>query len=491
MARPLRCLVVGGGISGLAAAHRLAELSRERDRPMQITLLEAQDRLGGLIDTQRRDGWLFEGGPDAFVSEKPWAIQLCKRLGIAEELIGTRPGGRSFIVCRGRLTEVPAGWYLLAPVGVSALLRAPFLSWRGKLRIACEPCVPPRRAQGDESVGSFIRRRFGREALARVGEPMIGGIYAADPERLSLQATLPQFVELEREFGSVTAGLRAGSRRPEDALREASGPRYSLFVSFRDGVQRLVQALVASMPEVAVRTGSSVVGIERAEGWRVRLTGGDRIDADALCLALPAPQAAAVVRGAAPALAEELAGIPYASVATINLAFRQHDVPRAIAGFGFVVPAIERRRIIGCTFSSSKFPGRAPEGMALIRAFLGGGAGPGICDMPETTIEQAVRDELRALLGLRAAPCAVSVRRYRQALPQYEVGHLSRVERIEAHAARYPGLFLSGNGYHGLGIPDCVRQAERAALRLADFRQHTATGTGAHVQSETTTGGCP
>jgi oxygen-dependent protoporphyrinogen oxidase len=461
------CVVIGGGISGLAAAHRLCERSREHAVPIRITLVEAAGRLGGLIDTQRHGGFLSEGGPDAFVSEKPWGVALCRRLGMAGELISTNPGGRSFIVCRGRLAAVPAGWYLVAPTGISALVRAPFLSWRGKLRLAREPFIPPRRDGGDESVADFIRRRFGQELLERVGEPMIGGIYAADPERLSLQATFPRFQQMEREHGSVAAGLLARTPQAGEDVRGASGPRYSLFLSFKDGVQRLVEALIAAMPEVALRTGSRVVRLERADGWRAQLEGGESLRADAVCVALPAPQASGLLAQADSELSGELARISYVSAATVSMAFRETDLPRPIAGFGFVVPAIERRQIIGCTLSSNKFPGRAPEGMVLARAFLGGAAE--LAQTPEPVLAQAVQEELRVLLGIAASPCKVWVRRHRYALPQYEVGHLARVERIERLASAQPGLFLTGNGYRGLGIPDCIHQAELVADRLIDL----------------------
>lgn len=479
---PRRVLVIGGGISGLATAHRLAELSRSRELGLSITLLEARERLGGTIETQRRGGFLLEAGPDAFLAEKPWATELCQRLGIADQLIETQPAyRRSFIVRQGRLMPVPAGWFLLAPARWQTLFEATMLSWPGRLRMALEPLIPPRRHEADESLGAFVRRRFGREALERIGQPMIGGIYTADPDRLSLQATMPRFAEMERSHGSVLRALRSRAQYAERATAAASGPRYQLFVTLRGGMQTLIEALERRMPEVSLRRRALVTRIDA--GWTVTLQGGETLAAEALCLALPAQAAAGVVDRAAPSLAKDLAGIPYESVATVHMAFRVADVPRPLDGFGFVAPAVERRKLIGCTFTSMKFPGRAPDAAVLLRAFVGGALHRPMFDLDDGAMIRMVRGELRDLLGIHAEPMFSAVHRFRQAMPQYHVGHLKRLEAIDVKLARHPGLFVTGNGYRGIGIPDCVHQGERVAERMVEYlmppREGSPTTTGA------------
>lgn len=465
----MNVVVVGGGISGLAAAHRLAELSREKRLELKTTLLEAQQRFGGLIETQRDGEFLLEGGPDAFLAEKPWAVELCRRLGIESELIQTeRQDRRSAIVHRGKLIPVPEGVYLLAPVGLKALLATSVLTLRGKLRVACEPFVPAAGADGDESVAQFVRRRFGAQALEWIAGPMLAGITAADPESLSARAVLPRFVELEQRFGSVSRGLLAGGNGIPGAGR-AGGARYALFVTLRGGMERLVEALSRSMPEVEMRTGAAVARMERqGSGWQIFLEDGSCLQADQVCLALPPHRAAALLRPVAASAAEELSAIRSESVVTVNLAFWKEDLPRKLQGFGFVVPAAEGRRMIGCSFSSVKFAGRAPADSVLLRVFLGGALDRSAIELEDHSLMQMVRQDLRELLGIAAPPLRVLVRRYPQAMPQYEVGHLERVERIEQAMRAVPGLHLAGSGYRGVGIPDCIRQAERAAEQIVE-----------------------
>jgi oxygen-dependent protoporphyrinogen oxidase len=471
---PPRVVIIGGGISGLSVAHRLVELSRGERRPLDIAVLESQCRFGGVIETVEREGFVLEGGPDAFLAEKPWARDLCRRVGLEHELIGTqRECRRSFIVQRGKLVPVPEGFYLIAPSSLPAVFHLPFLSWRGRLRMACEPFVPARAHGQDESVGGFIRRRFGREALARIGQPMIAGIYTADPDRLSLQATMPAFQAMERRYGSVIRALRARASNGQPvAARPAqqggtSGPRYGLFLSLRRGMGSLVEALLREMPGVALHASSPVTRIAPSgRVWEVTFHAGRTLHADLLCLALPADKAAALLAPCAPDLARQLAGIPYESVATVNLGFRRAELPQAPAGFGFVVPASERRRLVGCTCSSAKFPGRAPQGMVLLRAFVGGALHRELFHLDDAAMTRMVREELRELLGIRADPVVAAVHRYPHAMPQYHVGHLARVAAVEETLQRHPGLFLVGNGFRGLGLPDCIRHAEQTAERM-------------------------
>ncbi len=456
----------------MAAAHRLAELSRERGLGLSITLLEQAGRLGGLLETRAQDGFVMEGGADAFLTDSPWAMELCRRVGLAEELVETNSASRRSFILRGeRLVPVPEGFYLVAPARAGACWRAPGLNWIGKARMALEPLIPPRQDDADESAADFIRRRFGRQALERIGKPMVGGIYTADLARLSARAALPRLVEMERGYGSVARGLRLsrnGAGSAAAGAEKASGPRYGLFMTLRGGMSRLIDALAARMPEVSVRTGAGVARVERwGAGWAVALEGGETLEADAILLAVPADRAAELLRAAAPELAGELSAVEYESAVIVNLAYREADLPRPLAGFGFVSDDA-RSPVVGCTFSSVKFPGRAPAGRALLRCFLGGALHPGVEEWDDRLLASAAMDAVRKAAGITAQPALTWVRRHRRAMPQYHVGHLERIQTIERLARAQPGLYLAGNGYRGIGIPDCIHQAEQAAELLAD-----------------------
>ena len=461
-----RIVIVGGGISGLAAAHRLCELGRGQGRELEITLLEAKDRFGGVISTEVKDGFLLEGGPDCFLSEKPWALDLCRRLGLEEEVIETRRNFRqSFIYRKGKLVPVPQGFYLTVPSRMTAFLESDLFTWRGKLRMACEFFIPPRRHNGDESIAGFVRRRFGREALERAAQPMIAGIYTGDPEKLSLQATMPRFREMEHRYGSLIRAYRKSTQAVRENIESASGPRYGLFLSLKAGMGSLVQTLIRGMPGVSLRTSASVAQISRAQNWIISLKDGSVLEADRLCLALPAPNAARLLNDVDPEIARALAGISYESVAAVHCVFRKQDIPE-LKGFGFVVPARENRKIVGCTFSAVKFAGRCPDDFFLIRAFVGGALHPGLFELDDERMKRLVIEELRALLGILSDPVLVSIARHPESMPQYYVGHLERVRQIEHRAGQFPGLYLTGNAFRGIGIPDCIHAAERTAEKI-------------------------
>ncbi len=466
-----KVIIVGGGISGLATAYRLCELSRQTDEPLEITLVEASTRLGGVIETHSRDGFLLEGGPDSFISEKPAAQELSKRLGIATELLGTNDTfRRAFIYKKGKLVAIPEGFYLIAPSQIRAFLMTPLLGLRTKLRMGWEFFIPRRKIIEDESVASFVRRRFGETLLREVAQPMIGGIYTADPELLSLEATLPQFLDFERRYGSVIKGLFARkAERSGMATQAASGPRYSLFLSYKEGMETLVKTLSERMPEVQFKFSSPVARIQYSKGWKVALQSGASLEADAVCVALPAHQAARILAVTAPWLAGSLTSIPYESVATVNLAYRRQDIPHHLGGFGFVVPAISGRKIVACSFSSIKFAGRAPEGGVLVRAFVGGALHREVYALDDQAMERIVREELRHYLGIEQAPLFSSIMRYPYTMPQYQVGHLNLVKAIRLKLTAFPGLYLAGNAYQGIGVPDCVKGAELAAESMYHF----------------------
>jgi len=451
--------VIGAGIAGLAAAHRLEELGAD------WTLFEGSERLGGVISSSRRDGFLLEHGPDSFLTEKPAALELCRQLGLGDEVLGTSPEHRrSFVARGGRLVPVPDGFYLVAPVRPAAFLASPLFSWSGKLRMMAEPFVPARRAPGDESVADFVRRRFGREALDRAGQPMLAGIYSGDAEELSIAATMPRFVAWEKEYGSVLRGLR----RRAAAARSAGGPRYSLFATLRNGMGTLVDALVSRLDAARLLAGTRVTSVIRnpAGGWTVTLSSGGSLPFDALILAVPAYAAAALVAGGLPGLAGLLGELRYESVATVNFGFRARDVAHPLDGFGFVVPRTENTPLVGCSFSSRKFAGRAPEGAVLLRAFLGGAFGRGVLDRDDQELVGTARTVLERYLGIKGKPLFEALSRYPRAMVQYRIGHGDLCRRIRAAADAAGGLRLCGGAYGGVGIPDCIADARAAAENI-------------------------
>ncbi len=456
--------MIGGGIAGLAAAYRLRELAAAREFPLDVQLLERSARCGGALETIRRDGFVIETGADSFLSEKVAAAELAQRLGLGAELIPTREIYRKTCVVRaGRLVEIPAGFSLLAPAHLGPVFRSALFSPLGKLRIAMEPFVAARTSDEDESLDSFVTRRLGREVLERVAQALAGGIYTADPKRLSMQATMPRFVEMERAHGSVVKGMRAAEQMRASKSSEVSGARWSMFLSFRNGMATLPEILVARLG-AAIRKGSDVVGMSRnGDAWRLALAGGESIDADAVICAAPAYAAARIVATIAPAAAKMLGEISYASSATVNLTYRESDFDGPPRAFGFVVPASENRRIIAGSFSSFKFEGRAPAGAILARAFVGGEMSRDMMSLSDDEMVAAVRDEFRELLGVSVAPGFTEVRRWPDSMPQYEVGHLARVAEIEHATAEIPAFAIAGAAYRGVGIPDCIRSGEDAA----------------------------
>jgi protoporphyrinogen/coproporphyrinogen III oxidase len=513
-----RVVVIGGGVSGLAAAHRLLELREaaglrgDGNRPPpKVLLVEATGRVGGTVRTTRREGFLLEGGPDSFISEKPAVVELARRLGLSDRLIGTNDAHRrSFVVRNGQLRPTPEGFHLLAPARLWPFVTTDIFTWRGKARMALDLLLPRRTAgeEKDESLASFVRRRFGQEALERMAQPMVGGIYTADPERLSLRATMPRFLDMEREHRSLILALRRQARSQNgNHTQGASGARYGLFLSFDEGTQVLTDALAARLSPGALMLDTRVEAIQRRSGtqagtrgltpehasgeqmqrersgdlrrsgeagtgrggWLVRLASGETIAADAVCIALPAHAAAHLLAGLDAELAAELEAIPYASTATVNLAYKRTTIPHALDGFGFVVPYIERRATLACTFSSVKFAGRAPDGHALLRAFVGGALQPEMFALDEDEMTAAVRRDLRDLLGIEEPPLFAHVEKWPRSMAQYHLGHTGRVGRIRRRLAAHAGLALCGNAYTGAGLPDCVREGERAATDLFDY----------------------
>ncbi len=468
-----RVAVVGGGITGLAAAHRLREIGIQTGREISFSLLEAEQRLGGVISSRKEDGFLLEAGPDSFITDRPGVLRLAERLGIQDRMIPTRPEhARSFVVRKGKLHPTPAGFYLIAPSRLLPFLTTPILSLKGKFRAGLDLLIPRRKSTEDESIGNFVIRRLGQEALDRLAQPMIAAIYGGDPMHLSLLATFPRFRRMEEEHGSVIRALWAAARRRSGADRSAataSGPRYGLFMSFDTGLQLLVETLRHRIPPETIRTGTAVEKISPAPGggWRLRLRGspGPEERFDALILALPGPPTARLAQSFDPGLGNRIAEIPYGPSTTVSLGFRKTDIEHKMDGFGFVIPAQEGFRIRGCTFCHRKYPARAPEGSALLRAFHD----RLYSDLSDEELVEKTREELARLLGIRGEPILARVARYPGGLPHYPVGHRLIVTNIRDRVERHPGLALAGNAYGGVGIPDCVQSGESAADAVAGY----------------------
>ena len=467
-------VVIGGGITGLAAAHRFVERAGHGGAPLSVVVLEAGDRAGGQIRTERHGDFLFEGGPDALVAQKPAGVALCERIGLGPDLrdLGGRKAGTQ-ILHRGRLHRVPDGFLMMAPTRLGPVLRSTLFSWRGKLRMACEPFVPRRSVScDDESLASFVSRRFGREVLERVAEPVMAGLFTADADRLSLRMTMPRFLDLEATEGSVTRGLRRAAAAPARARPFGHGTGRVGFVGLAGGLSRIVEALVARLPHGCVRTGSRVAGVDAAPaagGWLVRLASGETLRAGAVLFACPAEDTARALRAQDGQLADELLRFRYASCATVNIAYRTDDVGARLEGFGFFVPRTEDLPILACSYVSEKFEGRAPAGTAVFRAFLGGATRPKALDADDAGLIRQTHDTLRRILAIRGEPVLATAHRSPRAMPQFAVGAQSSIAAIQDRAGAHPGLFLAGSVAGAFGLPDCIRSGEEAADRVAAF----------------------
>jgi oxygen-dependent protoporphyrinogen oxidase len=465
-----RIAVIGGGISGLAAAFRCAELASESQQPLQLTLFEAGDRVGGVINTSHIDDYLVERGGDMFITNKPWALDLCRRLGLDDQLIPTDETFRRSLVLRnGRPVPVPEGFMLLSPAKVWPILSSSLFSPWGKLRMGLEYFIPRRTDNDDESLASFVRRRFGREVLDRLVQPLVGGIYTSDPEQLSLQATMPRFLEMEKTHRSLIRASKRQASKQAAAEQQGSGARYGLFVAPRGGMSVLVDELQRRVKEYAeIRLGSVVTRIDPAEGggWSLTLGDGKIEQFDRVIVAVRSYQAAKLVNGFDDRLAEFLQRIRYASSAVVVSGHRLADISNSLDAFGLVIPHAENRKILAVSYASRKMAGRAPEGRVLLRTFVGGAMQPELLERNDEDLQRMVRDELADMLGVGGDPDFSILVRYPNAMPQYHVGHLELVEQIESRTETHPGLALAGNAYRGVGIPDCIHSGEQAAERV-------------------------
>jgi protoporphyrinogen/coproporphyrinogen III oxidase len=470
--------IIGGGITGLSAAYYLQQAAQKANQSLSYTLLEAGDRWGGKVKTETVEGFaggqpfVVEAGPDSFITQKPWAWQLVRQLGLGDELLPTNDERRqTFILNKGQPVTMPEGLMLIVPTAITPFLKSRLLSWRGKLRMGLDLFVPARRDGQDESLGDFVRRRLGEEALTRLAEPLLSGIYNADVEEQSLLATFPRFRDLEVKHGSLIRGMLAAKqmqRQVQTSQNGRSRPKPpSFFISMRHGMVSLTDELRVRLYGDC-RLETIVTGLVREENGRYRLTlnDGEQILAGSVILAIPAYAAAKLVEDMAPNAAAGLRDIRYVSTGTLSLAYRAEDVDHPLDGFGLVIPRQEARSINAITWTSTKFNHRAPVGHVLLRIFFGGTRSPYMPELDDKTLLTLARAELASLMGITGKPLFHRIYRWPDATPQYDVGHLERVAAIEA--ALPPALFVSGSPYRGIGLPDCVRQAQETAEQVWD-----------------------
>jgi oxygen-dependent protoporphyrinogen oxidase len=491
-----RVIIVGGGIAGLAAAYRLTKTAPEA----QITLIESDQRLGGKVVTDRVDGFVIEGGPDTFLSYKPRGIGLCRDLGLEDRLHGTNEKvRRTYVMRKGKLYDLPEGLTGLIPSRFGPMAKSRLISPWGKLRMGLDYFISPRSLNGDESLAHFVERRLGRELYDRMIEPLMSGIYAGDGEQLSLGATFPQLRQTELEHGSLVKGMLAARQKAAHSstslrsAQNASGKKWAAFVTPETGLAEIVEALQAHLMGVEVRLNTRVKKVVPSSlpqttrdlrqpspfqgegmGMRVTLETGETFEAEAVILATPAYVTAQLVGDLDSDMAAALRGIPYASTVTLSVAYPLSDIPKPLNAYGYIIPRAEGRSVLACTWTSTKFPHRAPEGYGLIRAFIGRAGDDDVLNRTDEELLHMVRDELRDVLGITAEPLLSRIFRWPQAMPQYTLGHLDRIATIDRRLAAHPGLYVAGNAYHGIGIPDCIASGETAATAALKYLQSLA-----------------
>jgi oxygen-dependent protoporphyrinogen oxidase len=458
-------VVVGGGIAGLATAYEL------HTRGLSFVVLEQARRPGGVVLSEEIDGFVVDAGPDALLTQKPEAIRLCQELGLGERLVATRPPRIAYIQRGGRLHPLPAASVLGIPTKFGPFIRTRLFSWAGKLRMGAELFVPPKHDDADESIGAFITRRFGREATTYLAEPLLAGIHAGDVDRLSVRALFPRFVEAERRHGSLLRAFRAAPHARR-AGKPETGSADGVFRSLPRGLSELVEALTRVLPPDAIRLGTAVARIERdaASGdYVIHTSDHGSIRARAVVSAAPAYAAASILADLDAELSRLCGEVPYASAGTVALAFDRDAIARPLVGSGFVVPRAEGTGILAASWLSSKWPHRAPEGRVLMRTFVGGARDPGALERTDEELVSRSLDALRPFVGIQGAPLFTRVYRWIRANAQHEVGHLDRLAAIDRALARHPGLFVTGSGFRGVGVPDCVADGRATGRAVAEF----------------------
>ena len=469
--------IIGGGITGLSAALTL-ENARKEGADVDYIVLEKSLRLGGKIRTERtKEGFVVEGGPDCFVSTKPWVFELCRKLDCEDTLIGSNDElKKTFILVKNKMREMPDGIMIMVPTKIMPFLTTDLFSWPGKIRMAMDWFIPKKKEAGDETLASFVDRRLGREALDRIAEPLVAGIHAGDPETMSLAATFPNLLDMEQKYGSLIKGMLAAMKARQGGAPHGAGaakpkgPQRTFFMSFRGGMLDLIEEVLSALDKEKIMLEASVDRVVQTKNddgntqYRLHLASGSTIDVDAVIITSPSNVAADIIDELDGALAGALREIPMVSSATVSLAFRRKDVKHDFKGFGFIVPMAEGRKIMACTWSSSKWSGRVPdEEHVLVRVFVGGARNQHLAGIPDDEMLSMVKSELRDLMGIDAEPVDRWIFRWPGGMPQYTMGHLDRVAKIDQLVAKHPGLYVAGGSYRGVGVPDCINSGAKAA----------------------------
>lgn len=476
-----KIVIIGGGISGLASAYSIEEEAEKKGKAFSITLLEKNSRIGGNIITEREDNFLIEGGPDCFLSEKPWALRLCEKLGMNDRLLCTNDKYRkTFILWKGHLHELPEGLMLMIPTKMLLLLRSTLISLPGKLRMAMEPFIPRKKSDKDESLSEFVRRRLGQEVLDKIAAPLVAGVHAEDPDTMSVKSRFPRFVEMEDEYGSLIRGMMAKGgkmRNPPVPTFNKGGEggilsKRTMFMTLKNGLYNLPDTIVKNLKGTKILTNKEVYKIDKfvSEGkeniYKISLKSGEILDADAVILATPSYETARLLSGLNSSISDILNQIPYVSTATVSLCYKKEMIFHPMNGFGFLVPKPENRKITGATWVSRKFSYRAPDDSVLIRCFLGGSHNEELVYLNDRDMIKMVREELMDIMGISAEPILTRIYRWEKAMPQYTVGHEVRLSILDERLSEHPGIFVTGSAYRGSGISECIKDAQITAEKV-------------------------
>ncbi|MEE9165458.1 MAG: protoporphyrinogen oxidase [Nitrospinota bacterium] len=462
--------VIGGGIAGLSAAYVLEKEAADNGISIEIDLIEKQGRIGGNILTEQVDGFIVEGGPDCVFSEKPASLKLCEKLGLEEELLKTREEKKgTYVYWNNKLHDLPEGVILMIPTMIMPILFSSLISFPGKMRMALEPFIPKRTNPAEESLSHFVTRRLGKELLNKIAEPLVAGIHAGNPETMSINASFPRFVELEQKYGSLIRGML--SRRKEMvSMMKGRTLKYTMFMTLKKGLQELTDNIQNTLRSTTKLTDNEVVAvIKKNSGYEASLKAGDIKFYDSVIIATPSYITATLVRGVDSHLADKLLEIPYVSTATVSLAYSASDVNHIKNGFGFIVPGISNRKIMAATYTSNKFSYRAPEGSMLLRCFVGGAQNEDLVFLDNKEMIKMVQTELKDIVNIKAKPIFTKIYRWEKAMPQYVIGHIGRIKKIEELTAKHPGLYLTGSAYNGIGISDCITTSYKVAEEAVKF----------------------
>ncbi len=477
--------IIGGGISGLATAYSLEEKAIKEGKSVSITLLEKKNQIGGNILTERVGDFLIEGGPDCFLSEKPWAIELTEKLGISDKLLCTNDDFRkTFVLYKGLLRELPEGVILMIPTRIIPLIKSDLISFTGKLRMAMELFIPKKKSIKDESLSEFVRRRLGEDVLNKIAEPLVAGIHAANPDTMSVRSTFPKFVQMEEEYGSLIKAMLAKKKLMNANSQGGKKPKHTMFMALKDGLYEIPETIVKKLKSTEILTNREVLRINKVPSnvilseaknlymkhkYKLSLENGDNIDADAVVFASPAYETARILRGLDTSISDILNKIPYVSTATVSLAYKKNSISHLMNGFGFVIPKLENRKIMAATWASRKFSYRSPDDSVLIRCFVGGNHNEGLVFLDDKEMKEMVRDELRDIMGITAEPLFTRIYRWEKAMPQYTIGHDERLSTLNQMLSNHSGIFITGSAYRGIGISGCVYDADITAESAINY----------------------